>query len=214
MELGGTTWDPQWDQLIELSLPPALLSSRVPRDVRLLCPHFFQLSNVDKRTFWAYFFQALAGAEAGLNPSANVPRVESVVSKNDTISNKVMGTEGLLQLTYEDRRRYGCDFDWKADKEFGANNPERTILRPKNNLLCGIKILKKQLIDQRKPLLSPTSYWSTLRPGAPGYLNFRRQMANVPAACELHASHTKAAAEDRRIARAQPVAPAGRISNR
>ena len=41
---------------------------QVPHDVRRLCPNFYQMSDVDKRAFWAYFFQALAGAEAGLSP--------------------------------------------------------------------------------------------------------------------------------------------------
>jgi hypothetical protein len=30
----------------------------------------------DKRTFWAYFFQALAGAEAGLNPNTSIRHAE------------------------------------------------------------------------------------------------------------------------------------------
>ena len=31
VELGGTPWNPQWDQIIENALPPAMLSSQVPR---------------------------------------------------------------------------------------------------------------------------------------------------------------------------------------
>jgi hypothetical protein len=42
-----------------------------------------------------------------------------------------------------DQERYGCDFDWEKDK----NDPAKTILQPKNNLLCGVAILKNQLID-------------------------------------------------------------------
>ena len=214
VELGGNTWDPQWDEVIERSLPPALLSSRVPRDVRLFCPRFYQLSEVDKRTFWAYFFQALAGAEAGLNPSANVRHTEPEVAKVDSVSHQMVRSEGLLQLTYEDRKRYGCDFDWKTDRRLSTKDPAKTILDPENNLLCGIKILTNQIIDQHKPLLSRTGYWSTLHPGTPDYLVFRKQMANVPAACDRRALRSKTATGNHRIARVQPAPTAVKASNR
>ena len=89
----------------------------------------------------------------------------------------------LLQLTYEDSRRYGCDFDWHADKHLPPHDPRKTILQPDNNLLCGVSILDTQLIDLNKPLISVSSYWSTLRPGWPGNKVFIEQMRNVPSAC-------------------------------
>jgi hypothetical protein len=92
-------------------------------------------------------------------------------------------SEGLLQLTYEDQKRYGCDFDWEHDKQLKPDDPDKTILQPKNNLECGVKILDNQIIDQHKRLLSSTSYWSTLRPGTVSYRIFARQMTNVPIAC-------------------------------
>jgi hypothetical protein len=52
-----------------------------------------------------------------------------------------------------------------------------------NNLACGVKILENQLIAQRKPLLSQSGYWATLRPGGSSYRVFAEQMANVPAVC-------------------------------
>jgi hypothetical protein len=71
IELGGRPWEPQWDQMIENALPPEMLSSQVPGGVRRFCPRFYEMGTTDKRTFWAYFFQALAGAEAGLDPSTS-----------------------------------------------------------------------------------------------------------------------------------------------
>jgi hypothetical protein len=88
-----------------------------------------------------------------------------------------------LQLTYQDQKRYGCDFDWQHDKTLPANDPGKTILQPKNNLECGVKILDNQIIKQKKPLLSPSGYWSTLRPGTVSYRVFAKQMTNVPMAC-------------------------------
>ena len=62
---------------------------------------------------------------------------------------------------------------------------EKTILQPENNLLCGVKIMKAQLVNRRKPLVSSASYWSTLQPGTISYKVFKKQMANVPEVCRV-----------------------------
>jgi hypothetical protein len=183
VEVGGPTWDPEWDKIVELALPPEMLSNRVPRDVRRFCPRFYEMSEVDKRGFWAYFFQALAGAEAGLTATKQGLHTQPEMTVKDEVTGRAGRTSGLLQLTYEDEKRYGCDFDWDQDKALKAHDPERTILQPKNNLECGVRILEKQIIEAHKPLLSATGYWETLRPGTPGYRVFVKQMTNVPAAC-------------------------------
>ena len=182
-ELGKQTWDPEWDKFVEEALPPEMLSARAARDVRRFCPRFGQMGEADKRAFWAYFFQALAGAEAGLKPTTDVQHTEPAIAVKDTVTRRMVRSEGLLQLTYMDSDRYGCDFDWDADKSLPEHDPAKTILQPKNNLTCGVRILDNQIIEQRKPLLSSTSYWSTLQPGTVSYRVFARQMTNVPAAC-------------------------------
>jgi hypothetical protein len=183
VELGGTPWNPQWDQIIEKALPPEMLSSQVPGDVRRFCPQFYELGTTDKRTFWAYFFQALAGAEAGLNP-------HSSVRHSDPEGAVAMRSEGLLQLSYADHKRYGCDFNWPVDRSLKANDPGKTILQPKNNLECGVKILVNQIIVQHKPLLTRSGYWSTLQPDGPSYRVFAKQMTNPPATCGLTTKST------------------------
>ncbi len=177
------TWDPDWDEMIEKALPKELLSAKVGKDVKVFCPRFNALSLADKRAFWAYFFQALAGAEAGLRPTADVRHNEPEVAVVDRVSHRMVRSEGLLQLTYEDANRYDCDFNWQIDKDLPEHDPDKTILQPRNNLLCGVKILTSQLVDQHKPLLTHSSYWSTLRPGWPGYSTFLKQMANTPEPC-------------------------------
>jgi hypothetical protein len=213
-EIGGDTWNPAWDAVVERALPPALLSTRVPRDVRSFCPRFYQLSEVDKRAFWAYFFQALAGAEAGLNPVTNVRHTEPEVAVVDGVTGHMVRSQGLLQLTYEDEVRYGCNFNWQADRNRSLKDPNKTILQPENNLLCGVKILTNQIIDQRKPLLSSTSYWSTLRPGTPSYAVFSKQMVNPPAACGRNIRRARSVPQDREIARADSGAKATTVANR
>lgn len=183
-ELGDDdTWDPQWDVLVEENLPPELLSPKVTHAVHPFCPRFDSLSDTDKRSFWAYFFQALAGAEAGLKPTSDVRHTEPEVAVIDKVTHRITRQEGLLQLTYEDSDRYGCDFDWDNDKDLPVRDAGKTILQPRNNLLCGVRILKNQLIDLHEPLLTSRSYWATLRPGTASYRVFARQMTNVPAAC-------------------------------
>jgi hypothetical protein len=184
-ELGGPTWDPEWDKIVELALPQEMLSPQVPHDVKRFCPRFYGMAEDDKRAFWAYFFQALAGAEAGLKPTVQVKHSQPEMMVKDEVSGREGRTSGLLQLTYEDQKRYGCDFDWERDKTLKANDPERTILQPKNNLECGVKILEKQIIEKHKALLSSSGYWSTLRPGTVSYRVFAKQMTNVPEACRV-----------------------------
>lgn len=183
-ELGDdNTWDSDWDQTIEKELPPELLSSRREHQVKPLCPRFSRMSEPDRRAFWAYFFQALAGAEAGLKPTANVRHKDPEVAIVDPVTHRIARQEGLLQLKYYDSERYGCDFDWDKDKELAEHDPDKTILQPTNNLECGITILSNQLLVQHKPLLSNSSYWVTLRPRSPSFRVFTKQLANLPAAC-------------------------------
>ena len=183
-ELGKPTWDPEWDKFVEEALPAEMLSPRVARAVRPFCPRFNAMSEMDKRAYWAYFFQALAGAEAGLEPTADARHTQPEVAVKDTVTKRMVRSEGLLQLTYMDAERYGCDFDWEKDKQLSEKDPGKTILQPKNNLTCGIKILQTQLIDNGEPLVWRKSYWSTLQPGTAAYRAFVKQMANVPDACK------------------------------
>jgi hypothetical protein len=209
VELGQETWDPSWDLMVEQVLPADLLTPTPARDVKQLCPRFNAMNEVDKRSFWAYFFQALAGAEAGLEPTKDVRHTEAEVAVKDDVTKRLVRSEGLLQLTYMDADRYGCDFDWEKDKLLDEHDPAKTILQPKNNLTCGVKILENQLVMQRKPLLSKSSYWSTLRPGWPGYLVFTKQMANVPASCGRKPSRAESRAAALRVAaNATPRPPA------
>jgi hypothetical protein len=206
-ELGDDeTWNPVWDKIVEDALPADLLSPKVAKDVKNFCPRFNALPDSDKRAYWAYFFQALSGAEAGLRPTADVRHTEPEVAVVDGVSHRMVRSEGLLQLTYEDADRYGCDFDWDGDKQLTEHDPDKTILQPKNNLQCGVKILSNQLIDQRKPLLTRSSYWSTLRPGFPGNSTFVKQMANTPLACGRIRGRREALSEAGSASAAGPVA--------
>src|ERR1700679_247683 len=111
-ELGKPTWDPQWDAIIETALPVEMLSTRVQRAVKPFCPRFNRMSEPDRRAYWAYFFQALAGAEAGLEPTTDVRHTEPEVAVKDTVTKRMVRSEGLLHLIYMDADRSGCLFHW------------------------------------------------------------------------------------------------------
>jgi hypothetical protein len=208
-ELGKPTWDPEWDKIVEEGLPAEMLSPKVARAVRPFCPGFNAMGEADKRAYWAYFFQALSGAEAGLQPTADVRHTQAAVAVKDTVTKRMVRSEGLLQLTYMDADRYGCDFDWEKDKQLGEKDPGKTILQPKNNLSCGIKILHTQLIDNGKPLVWGKSYWSTLQPGTAAHRVFVKQMANVPDACKVAPAKARGKAAGVRAAGESKAAGAG-----
>ncbi len=215
VELGGSTWDPQWDMIVEKALPDDMLTSdRVTRDVRGYCPRYSRISEADKRAFWAYFFQALAGAEAGLEPTTSVRHTQPEVAVKDEVTKRTVRQEGLLQLTYMDAQRYGCEFDWDADKKLPVKDEDKTILQPKNNLECGIKILDNQLNVLHRPLLSSKSYWSTLQPGTASFRVFAKQMANVPAVCKVDPSVQVAKGPGKKPRAGRPVEIAQRTGSR
>ncbi|HEV2577489.1 MAG TPA: hypothetical protein VGU25_09790 [Acidobacteriaceae bacterium] len=186
-ELGSSkTWDPAWTAFIEKSLPADLLSAQAAHAVRPYCPRFAELSDTDKRAFWAYTFQAIAAAEAGLNPTADVHHTAAPVNKVDPETHRLSRQEGLLQVKYDDAKRYNCPFDYEADRRLPEKDPNRTILQPDRNLSCGFLIMQDQIIAHDHPLVTRDSYWATLQPGTAGYRVFRKQMVNVPADCGVH----------------------------
>lgn len=182
-QLGKPSWDPDWDMIVEKALPREMLGEPGAKAAKPFCPRFRVMTVSDRRAFWAYFFQALAGAEAALVPTTNVQHVEPEVAVEDTVTLHRVRAEGLLQLTYMDVTRYGCNFDWRRDRSLPEDDPAKTILKPGNNLLCGVKILSHQVLNQRRPLLTRNSYWSTLHPHTLSNQVFLRQMTNVPEVC-------------------------------
>jgi hypothetical protein len=177
------TWDPAWTAFIEKSLPADLLSPQAARAVRPYCPRFAELSEPDQRAFWAYTFQAISAAEAGLNATSDVHHTAAAVNKRDPVTDRLSRQEGLLQLKYQDAQRYNCPFDFAADRSLPGHDPNRTILQPQRNLSCGFHIIEDQIVSHGHPLITRDSYWATLRPGTAGYRVFRKQMVNVPTDC-------------------------------
>lgn len=177
---GLPTWDPAWDQFVIDALPPEMLSEKVPSDVRTLCPRFFEINSEERKQFWAYVFQAMAAAESSFRLNARL--LESHLGP-DSVTGSTIVSEGLLQLSYQDAKMYGCAFDWTLDQKFGLTELAKSVFDPRRNLECGMKILYTQIIRRARPLFTEKSYWAILRPSRPGHKIFLREMSNAPAFC-------------------------------
>lgn len=118
------------------------------------CPNYDNLSSSDKRAFWVYFLSAIAKRESNLNP-----KLTYTESFNDSTKTKVR-SRGLLQLSYESSKLYGCGFTTRKE-----------IYVAEKNLRCGIKILDHWItIDgaiagktKNKTWRGAARYWSVLR---------------------------------------------------
>ncbi len=203
--LGESAWKPEWNKVVQEALVPPMLSKRAASRVKGFCPQFGTMVQADKRAFWAYFFEALASAEAGLNPAADMRHTEPQVAVIDTVTGRWVRSEGLPQLTYMDAKRYGCNFDWNKDKILPEHDPAKTILQPINNLKCGITILEDQLLKRKEPLLTRSSYWATLHPGTESFRVFAAQMTDVPAACRLPAPTEEAETKNEPVTVSTPA---------
>ena len=54
---------------------------------------------------------------------------QAEMQAKDSVTGMQGRTEGLLQLAYEDQKRYSCDFDYDADRKLKTGDPERTTRR-------------------------------------------------------------------------------------
>jgi hypothetical protein len=144
----GRAWQQEWNQVIAEALEdigqPLLEDDKVPaREVRALCPGYFDATREEKKAFWALLFASIARLESGFDPERTFmePRPLRTLSV------------GLLQLSYGDQTRHaGCPLE----------PMEANITDPAVNLRCGVAILRNQL-SARNTLFPPRFYyWSVL----------------------------------------------------
>lgn len=132
-------------------------------DVTDFCPKYLTLTNHQRANFWGLLVSAVVKYESGFDPTSRMAEPSLGI---DSVTKQTVESEGLLQLSYGDANNYSfCDFDWSIDKKLAATDPKKTILDPKKNLVCGIKILANQLRKQNKIAVTTGVYWSTLVPG-------------------------------------------------
>ncbi|MFM2337241.1 MAG: hypothetical protein RL115_434 [Bacteroidota bacterium] len=116
---------------------------------------------------WAEFISALALPESGWK--LNSEMVETTMGI-DPITKKQVRSEGLLQLSYQDKNNYGkfgipCRFDWEKDKHLDVKDLNKTIFQPDINLETGIHIFSHQIKSKGSVLLKEDVYWAVIKLG-------------------------------------------------
>jgi hypothetical protein len=96
-----------------------------PRDIEDYCPNWKNLDLENRRAFLTVFITAIAKWESNFNPQDFYKE-----GRNDSTGRPVI-SRGLLQLSVQSARSYGCDVD------------EVTLHDPRLNLSCGVSILNK-----------------------------------------------------------------------
>ncbi|AZZ38358.1 hypothetical protein CIK05_10685 [Bdellovibrio sp. qaytius] len=144
-----------WSEHVYRELPtlgPDLLTAH-PTDAKIFCPNYKNLSESERKQFWAFFISSMVKFESNFDPN------ESYTESFKDNRNKYVVSRGLLQISIESSKAYRCGF-----------TSERELHNPTKNLSCGIKILnhwmkKDQRIASRLGLSwkGGARYWSVLR---------------------------------------------------
>jgi uncharacterized protein (TIGR02594 family) len=120
------------------------------------CPVLLK-QNTDPE-YWKAVLKAMAHAESSFNVLERYP--EKGLGK-DAVTGLKNVSEGLLQLSYQDSKYHGCEFDWSIDKNKAALDPSKSIFDVKKNIEGGMIILNKQLVKNN---LYSRYYWAVLDP--------------------------------------------------
>jgi hypothetical protein len=128
-----------------------------------LCPNYWSLTKEKRQWAATELISSIAYYESGWDPTN---WMKEAFNDPDPITKRQVRSEGLLQLSYQDKLTYPglCDgFNWLSDKGLPDKDPDKTIMDPFLNLDCGIKILNRQ-VAKHGTIFYDQSYWSTLRP--------------------------------------------------
>lgn len=133
-------------------------------DLSSFCPKYKTLKEEDQIKAIAELVVGVIYYESGFSP---VSRMEETTMGTDPVTKLHVFSEGLLQLSYQDKRWAPyCRFDWEADKKIAATDPKRTILDPIVNLDCGVVIMAKQAAKQKNLAVQKGNYWAVLKPAS------------------------------------------------
>lgn len=162
-----------WSEHIYRELPelgPDLLDSN-PVDAKIFCPNYKNLSESERKQFWAFFISSMVKFESNFDP--NEAYTESFRDKR----NRKVISRGLLQISIESSKGYQCGF-----------TNERELHVATKNLSCGIRILnhwmkRDQRIASRAGLnwKGGARYWSVLRQARKtSYMSIVKWSNNLP----------------------------------
>lgn len=131
------------------------------KDFPEFCPRWNALSHKNKLIAISELVIAVTYYESGYSPTS---RMVEVGLGNDPYTGAQVASEGLLQLSYGDKRwAPWCDFNWQKDKHLPLK--QRSILDPVKNLNCGVRIMANQIARNDAIVISKNAYWSVLKRG-------------------------------------------------
>lgn len=134
------------------------------QDITRIRPDYKSLSRLQKINVWGELISAIAKPESGWNPTSEM--IETTFTNIDPVTGMPVRSEGLLQLSYQDKINYKelpCRFDWNADKNLPVKDIRKTIMNPKINLEFGINVLAKQIRRTYKIILTDGVYWAVIK---------------------------------------------------
>lgn len=134
------------------SLGQNLLKTQ-PEDAAQFCPNYKNLSYEQRKHYWAFMLSSMSKFESGFNTNTQYKE-----GFNDSSGRPVI-SRGLLQISIESSKGYGCGFTQAEE-----------LHDPYKNLACGIRILDRWVSrDQRiagkdaSKWQGGARYWSVLR---------------------------------------------------
>jgi uncharacterized protein YraI len=129
------------------------LTGSVPSDVTSFCPSYPKLSKAERTQFWTGLIAGMAKFESNYNPQTKYTESFTDSSGSNVVS------RGLLQLSYESAKAYGCSISSGAE-----------LHDARTNLTCTVRILNKWIggdgvvtDSEGSKWLGGARYWSVLR---------------------------------------------------
>ncbi|NCN95588.1 MAG: lytic transglycosylase domain-containing protein [Bdellovibrionales bacterium] len=131
----------------------APLTSKNPNDILEFCPSYNSLDDSGRKMFWISLIAAMARFESGFNPETRYTE-----AFRDALGQFII-SRGLLQLSIESARGYGCELRAAED-----------LHDPQINLECTVRILTRW-VDRDGVITGKVGvswrggarYWSVLR---------------------------------------------------
>ena len=151
-------WHAEYDQWLD-----AAFETMPEYAFTQICPK----GTSNKKLAWRYFWKNIAIHESALTLTTQYKENLGI----DYITKKQVVSEGLLQLSYQDKRGYPeCDFKYEEDILKAPKDVSKNIFNPKLQFKCAMGIAKK--LATQKRLFK--AYWSTAREGQSAGVAFRK----------------------------------------
>lgn len=130
----------------------ALVSS-VPSDIESYCPAYPSMPPARRKAFWVGLMSALTKWESSYDPDTKFVEPDVVDAQGRNVTSR-----GLLQISIESGRGYGCTIE-----------NEQQLHDPKVNLTCAVRILNRLVpragvvASNSAPWKGAAAYWSPFR---------------------------------------------------